>query len=231
MSVVTSQYLNDSTPIHVHGGFESVSNWIIQHNNFYEIEFLDFIRQNFYEQRGIIDIGANIGNHSLFFSKFLKNDIVHCFEPYKANLELLRKNMTDRKCIIYDIALSDHEGELPLYNSQQLNYGGFSLHSYSDTMSFKVLDSIPVTTLDSFNLSNISMIKIDVENHENEVLIGARQTILRNKPIIFLENLYHGFPAVCPNPNPHDYQFEQLNYVKKYSNIHGGFMDLWVPKE
>lgn len=74
------------------------------------------------------------------------------------------------------------------------------------------------------------MIKIDVENHENEVLEGAKSTILRNKPIIFVENLYHGFPEVQPNPNIHLAIFEELGYIKLASNILGGFMDLWVPK-
>jgi hypothetical protein len=53
------------------------------------------------------------------------------------------------------------------------------------------------------------MIKIDVENHENEVLEGAKQTILNNKPIIFIENLYYGYPNVCPNPNPHQNIFNE----------------------
>jgi hypothetical protein len=73
------------------------------------------------------------------------------------------------------------------------------------------------------------MIKIDVENHENEVLEGATQTILNNKPIIFIENLYYGYPHVCPDPNVHQKIFNELNYIKKESNIVNSFMDLWIP--
>jgi hypothetical protein len=134
------------------------------------------------------------------------------------------------KSQIYEIALSNKEGTMPLYNSQAENFGGFSLHSYSNGSSFVVNSSINVITLDSLNLSNISMIKIDVENHEVEVLEGAKQTILLNKPIIFIENLFHGYPKVCPNPNPHQTIFDELNYYKKESNILGSLMDLWVPK-
>ena len=43
--------------------------------------------------------------------------------------------------------------------------------------------------LDSLHLNNVSFIKIDVENAENQVLQGARQTILHNRPIIILEIL------------------------------------------
>lgn len=119
---------------------------------------------------------------------------------------------------------------MPFYNSQQNNFGGFSLHSYSNGSSFLVNPSIKVITLDSLNLQNISMIKIDVENHENEVLEGAKQTILNNKPIIFIENLFYGYPDVCPNPNPHQKIFDELNYIKINSNIVGSFMDLWISK-
>jgi hypothetical protein len=132
--------------------------------------------------------------------------------------------------MIYEIALSDKQGTMPLYNSQHDNYGGFSLHSYSNNSSFLVKDSVDVITLDSLNLSNISMIKIDVENHENEVLRGGKQTILNNKPIIFVENLYYGYPKVCPNPNPHQEIFDELGYYRKESNILGSFMDLWVSR-
>jgi hypothetical protein len=69
-----------------------------------------------------------------------------------------------------------------------------------------------------------------VENHENEVLQGAKQTILQNKPIIFIENLHYGYPNVCPNPNPHQEMFNELGYYKKEGNICGSFMDLWVSK-
>lgn len=74
------------------------------------------------------------------------------------------------------------------------------------------------------------MIKIDVENHENEVLEGAKQTILRNQPIIFVENLYHGHPNVCPNPDPHSSILCDFGYMKKETNICNSFMDLWIPK-
>ena len=230
MSLTNIFCLGQEIPFYVYNFNETISNHL-RHNKLpYELPFLLYIKRNFPEHQEIIDIGANIGNHSLFFAKFLKNDRVHAFEPHQSNFELLQKNLAGQKCQLYNLALSNFEGELPLYNSQIENYGGFSLHSYSNGTSFKVLDSIPVRTLDSFNLNNITMIKIDVENHENEVLEGAKDTISRNKPIIFVENLYHGFPQVCPNPEPHAQIFHELNYIKRDTNILGGYMDLWVPK-
>ena len=74
------------------------------------------------------------------------------------------------------------------------------------------------------------MIKIDVEGHENSVLKGAINTIINNKPIIFIENLGHGYPNLF-NVTQFDEFFESINYVKEMINIHGGLMDLWIPKE
>jgi FkbM family methyltransferase len=158
--------------------------------------------------------------------------MVYSFEPFPQNISLLKINMQNYKdkSKIFENALSDKEGTMPLYNSQAGNFGGFSLHSYSNGSSFIVNPSINVITLDSLNLDNISMIKIDVENHENEVLEGAKQTILRNKPIIFIENLFYEYPNVCPDPNHHQKIFDKLNYKRIETNILGSFMNLWITK-
>lgn len=211
MDKIVSYYNGEYTEIYVHPPGEIVSDSMKLINNFFEINFLDFINNNYKNQNEIIDIGANIGTHSLFFLKFLNCNRVHSFEPEDSNLKILKKNTENfvNKRVIYDFALSNREGDATLYNSQQGNNGGFSLHSYSNGSSFVVKNSIPVRTLDSLNLNNITMIKIDVENHENEVLEGAKQTILRNKPIIFVENLFHGYPEKYVQTQTHIKKFLQ----------------------
>lgn len=227
---ITSSYDNCKTRIYVHDFPETVSDYMRSCNNFFEIKFLDFLRSHFPIQDGIIDIGANIGNHSLFFAKFLNPKRVYSFEPVSVNFKILTKNVSDfqDKCICYNIALSNKNGTLPLFNSQRENYGGFSLHSYSNGSSFLVSECVDVKTLDSFHLENISLIKIDVENHEKEVLEGSIDTIRRNKPLIVLENLYYHYPNVCNDPDPHGPIMAKLGYVKKYSNIEDSLMDLWI---
>lgn len=232
MDSVVSHYNDQETLIHVHAFDEVVSNQIRITNTFFEVDFLDYVKSWYPYQTEIVDIGANIGNHSLFFAEFLHCDKIHSFEPVALNVDILRKNMQRHgdKSIIYDMALSNCSGQMPLYNSQYGNYGGFSLHSYSNGSSSLVGMEIPVATLDSFGFQNISMIKIDVENHENEVLEGAMQTIRQNKPILFIENLYYEYPHVCPNPDPHAPILHDLGYEKKDSNICHSLMDLWIPK-
>ena len=204
---------------------EHVSTHISDSSMFYEIAFLQYIQNNYPVQTGIIDVGANIGNHSLFFSEFLEHDIIHSFEPHSDNFELLQKNMDGRKAKLYQTALSEKKGEMVLYNSDSSNNGGFSLHAHPH--SFVVYDKIDVTTLDSYKLKNISMIKIDVEGHEDGVLKGAVNTIKKNHPIIFIENLGYGWPELF-DVNRLNSFFDEMGYVKKEENIIGSLMDLWV---
>jgi FkbM family methyltransferase len=204
---------------------DNVSNAINNSSMFYEIGFLQHIQNNYSVQTGIIDIGANIGNHSLFFSEFLEHDIIHSFEPHPDNFELLQKNMDGKKAKLYQTALSDKKGEMVLYNSESGNNGGFSLHH--QPRSFVVYDKIDVTSLDSYELNNISMIKIDVEGHEDGVLKGAVNTIKKNHPIIFIENLGYGWPELFKVDRLNSF-FDEMGYIKKEENIVGSLMDLWV---
>jgi FkbM family methyltransferase len=225
-------HLNKKISINLHKN-EIVSSVINNSNSFFEIKFLEFVRNNFQKQKTIIDIGANIGNHSLFFSEFLEYDEIICFEPFEKNVELLKLNLIGKNCRIMDYALSDSESEKILYNSQSNNFGGFSLHSYDgskgENKSFIVKDKVVTKTLDSLNLTNVTMIKIDVEGHENSVLNGGIETIKKNSPIIFIENLSSGYPHLFDD-SQFDEFFEKINYSRIHKNIEGSFMDLWIPK-
>lgn len=225
-------HLNKNLDIHTHGNDDDVSLYIKNTRSFYELGFLEYIRLNYNKHNIILDIGANIGNHSLFFSEYLDHTEIICFEPYSANVDLLYKNVTDKTVKIYNCALSDSNSLKPLYNSSKNNNGGYSLHFYDgskgENQSFVVEEGLSTKTLDSFNLKNITMIKIDVEGHEDSVLRGAIDTIINNKPIIFLENLAHGYPHLF-KVDQFDKFFTDINYIKKETNICNGFMDLWIP--
>ncbi len=46
----------------------------------------------------------------------------------------------------------------------------------------------PIHTIDSFKLSGVTLMKVDVEGHELEVLQGAQETITRCRPVLYIEN-------------------------------------------
>lgn len=113
------------------------------------------------------------------------------------------------------------------YNTEKDNYGCLSLHKQDK--SFVIENVINVKTLDTFLLEDITFIKIDVENHENEVLIGAKETIVKYKPDICLENSHHYFSNLFPDPEPHKKILEEYGYQKLYSNVCESGMDIWIP--
>lgn len=204
---------------------EAMSYTIKTSKNFFEIEFLDYIYKNHREQKNIIDIGANIGNHSVFFTAYLSYDKIYCFEAHPDNANVLQANMKNKNSEVFCVALSNQEGEAILYNSQPNNGGGYSLVCHPN-VSFKVMDSVPTRTLDSYNLQDISMIKIDVEAHELQVLEGARQTIMDSHPIMFVEDLHHGYPHMFET-HRFDAFFKSMNYILRKPNIGGSYLDLW----
>jgi len=176
----------DAIPHHINifGTYEEV-----------ELEVLNnFIKSRVKNPSTALDIGANIGNHSVrLFSKLFSH--VHCFEPNKKTFELLKINVRNLSNItIHNIGLSNKVDDLS-FREIKTNMGSskIDLKYYNDgknpnpNVSHK---KIKVKTLDSFLdtiKGRVDFIKIDVEGHELEALKGAIKTIEKFNPIIGFE--------------------------------------------
>lgn len=138
-----------------------------------------------------LDIGANIGNHSLYFSSYFVSVIA--FEPHPLIYEILRINsMIVSNIITSNIGLGEKKECLEL-NENLNNMGSASIkHSWTvETRKVKV----DIDRLDDINLEaqKISFMKIDVEGLEASVIRGALKTIRRHQPLILLEQLLSEF--------------------------------------
>jgi FkbM family methyltransferase len=141
----------------------------------------------------IIDVGANIGNHSLYFSKISKK--VFSYEPNPNTYQLLKYNTSNISNIdIYNIGISNNT-EKKFLNESNFNIGNSAVVSGIKKQNIKkddlILHEINAFKLDDLeNLFNeeISMIKIDVEGHELEVMDGAKNLIEKNKPMLIFEH-------------------------------------------
>ncbi len=126
-----------------------------------------------------IDIGANIGATALVLAKAVgPTGRVICFEPMPPNLDCLRENIASNKFSwvrIEPVALSAADGIL----SMELPTG----HSGSSRVSADGNFSVSAITFDQWISQqptlDISVCKIDVEGHENEVFAGMKQTLSR----------------------------------------------------
>jgi FkbM family methyltransferase len=168
--------------------------WIVYFFGAYEQRQLLWVK-NILLKRGntntALDIGANVGNHTLFFSTFFKN--VHSFEPYPPIYEKLNKNTTINhlsNVTLHQVALSNTNGNFPFYYPDSSNIGTGTLNK-NRTGNPNAAININIYDGDDYckehNITQIDFVKIDVEGHELEVLLGLEGLIRSNKPIIWFE--------------------------------------------
>ncbi len=159
----------------------------------YLITFITWLKESHSNvfNGAVIDAGANIGNHSIFFSKFFKK--VYSFEPNPTTFKLLKINSKiNNNIFIKKMGLSNKEDISNLLENKS-NLGG------SKITNKKLANTIDVKlgTIDNEIKSikeKIKLIKIDVEGHEFEVLQGSKNTILKYRPIIIFEQQFDDFP-------------------------------------
>ncbi len=158
-----------------------------------ELSYLDKIVGN---GKRAIDIGANEGIYSYALAQIYQ--IVEVFEPqYWCTEAIENYNKLHGNINIYNVALSDFNGSLTLnvptsngdYSHQVNGLGKLTtgLATFGKLEGEVISIDVPVRKLDDYNFHDVSLIKIDVEGHESRVIDGARETILREKPILIVE--------------------------------------------
>lgn len=138
----------------------------------------------------IIDVGANIGAHTLVFSKLVGNTgRVYAFEPQRVVFQTLCANMAlnsiqNTECYQMGISSESKTVLIPdIRYDLEANHGGFQIRN------FKKGIQTPVDTIDNqLELPRLKLIKIDVEGMESDVVEGARKTISKHKPFLYVEN-------------------------------------------
>ena len=136
-------------------------------------------------RRVCIDVGANVG---LWACDLVKSfDHLIAFEPVVEFIECFKKNVRGSNYTMHQMALGRTESFIEM-NIVQGNTG----HTHINQSSIG-RGTIPLKTLDSFNLTNVDMIKIDVEGFEGEILAGAMKTIEQNKPVLVIEQQKHEY--------------------------------------
>lgn len=140
-------------------------------------------------QRVSVDAGANRGSYTYFLSRLTKH--VYAYEPNPAMRQLLLRATADN-VTVSDVALSDESGEAEFAvpkstHSFGNNAGSLEVDQLENGNADLVRFKVPVRKLDDENLSDVGFIKIDVEGHEREVLLGAQETIARDRPVLLME--------------------------------------------
>ena len=166
---------------------------LIHHNNkwSYQQPQRDFALNKVKEWDIAIDIGANVG----FWTKELcsKFRFVWAFEPGRENWECCHKNLKGIKNYqLEQVALSDKQAEnVELYSTSK-SCGDLRITPIGEKA--KVVDYVDMFMLDNYYhelmpkyAGKVGLIKIDVQQHEKEVLLGARRILEEHSPVICIE--------------------------------------------
>ena len=140
-----------------------------------------------------LDIGANIGAHTVFLAKTVgATGRVIAIEPLRSNFQMLCANLVlngiDHAEPIR-AAVGREAGTVRVPRAGLMNVGNQGAFSLKDpSAEGTALEPVPMTTIDALSLDACHFAKIDVEGMENDVIRGAAETLERHRPILYLEN-------------------------------------------
>lgn len=161
-----------------------ISNYILNTGRPYESDLLRFLLKLLKRGQTIIDVGANIGNHTICMAVLAKVR-VHAFEPNIEAIGFLRHNVrlneVGKFVQIYEVAVGNCNSFCDIIHGIEGNLG---------TARVKMNDNgpIPIIKLDDVLVGTpVHLIKIDVEGSERDVLLGAKNILETYHPIVVME--------------------------------------------
>lgn len=183
---------------------------------FFEAMELEELRKVVRPGAHVVDVGANTGNHTIFFAGPMKAASVLPFEPLPAAADALRASVMRNGLENVDLSrlgvgVSDRGGRMRLVFSGRGGLGATSLEP-------DPAGEISVATLDSMVSDRVDLLKIDVEGMEMSVLAGSRELIQQWKPLIFIEIANRNTPALMEWLKDADYRVMRIFTDKGHAN-------------
>lgn len=164
---------------------------------FVEVERAEriFYLETLREGMTVFDVGANVGELTLLFSRFVgAGGVVHAFEPCGQAFERLESicgAASLRNVRLNRLALAEDEAPVSLhvYDEEHMSWNTRAarpLDDYGIDLKPLAIEEVPATTLDLYcernGVAAIDLLKIDVEGAEFQVMLGA-QRMLREKRV------------------------------------------------
>jgi len=163
--------------------------------SFFETAELSYLQSIVRPHSVIVEAGANIGNHLVYYGLFMNPSKIIPIEPNQAAIDLLRRNITLNQISCVDTSLlgfgiGETYGHSVLLVQDRYNIGAARL-----VESRK--GSVEVYALDEKLDTKIDFIKIDVEGMEMKALRGASRLLRASQPIMFIEILNANLKVFC----------------------------------
>ena len=186
---------------------------------FHEYRELLFLHDYLRTDMVLLDVGANIGEYSIFAAKRLTQGTVVAFEPVPALRKMLDENIEINQftnVIVKPFGLSDAVGFFPIYfvgenenEGQATFFPGLLQNQRSVKAELKKLD----VEWDQLSLNRLDFIKMDIEGSELKALRGAQNVIARFRPLVMLEVSEVTYQAAGYSlKDVYDF-FEPMNYL------------------
>ncbi|MBY0576914.1 MAG: FkbM family methyltransferase [Gallionellaceae bacterium] len=171
-------------------------------NGYYEKELLygmqALVKTNTSDQIAL-DVGANIGNHTIFFSKLFKQVIA--FEPAEENCYLLKANLylnSIKNVKLVEKGLGNESAVLPFFGEDSGNSGahGFGFDIVDANSGVRSVREVEVVRgddeLETLGITDrVALLKVDIEGFEPLALAGLEKTIKKSEPLICWEAFSH----------------------------------------
>ena len=183
---------------------------------YYENDYLDYLCDEWHggvianaiKGGTILDIGSNIGNHSLYFLLERGADFSYCFEPLKETFDILKKNMEinnlENRTKLFNAGVGSCSCKGTIAFSKEKNTAYTQVEMKND-------GELEIVGIDELDIKRkINFIKLDVEGFELEVIKGMTKTLKRDKPMMMIEIWTRNLDEIHEIMDPLGYQFELI---------------------
>lgn len=184
---------------------------------FFEAPELEHCRELIEPGAVIVDVGANVGNHLVFFARFMAPECIFPIEPHPESIRLLRENIALNRIACVDerhlgIGIGRARGRLAIDMPSQ---GDLVLARLAPSPS----GNIEVYPLDDLDIERIDLLKIDVEGMEFDVLQGMAGTLRRCRPVLMIEVRESDVARFVDAMRGHRYRLEREFAGIGYKNL------------
>jgi len=185
--------------LHYEGNLRNTIDFSVYYYGAFEKPLLFFLQdclQSVHRSPSVFcDIGANIGQHSLFMSRIA--DQVHAFEPFDQVRKKLQHHVELNKITnlsVNTVGLSDRDQLLPFYAPTGRNQGIGSFDASTMEKGNQNIGELALVKGDQYfqshSIADIDLMKIDVEGFEKAALQGLQETLHRYRPVVVCELTY-----------------------------------------
>lgn len=179
------RYNNTLTKIYLNKKFGYVDNYIYS-EGIYEKDVVDNIRKALSKEAVMLDIGSNIGQHSLLLSPYCKH--IFAFEPipeiYSEFKNSIKANHY-QNITLQNVAIGNKKATKDFYFNPANTGASSFLKNNSSAQKIQVKIDLLKNLLPENQ--QFDVVKIDVEGYEAVVILNNKEIFLKNRPTVFLE--------------------------------------------